>query len=295
MLPLSHGNRKSDSVHVTATTEGYQLTAGFNVAEGRFLTAEESDGGRPVCVIGHAVATNLFINEPVIGNHLRAGGQNYEVVGVLEKQGGLFGAFLDNQIILPLTQFASTLRWQPSVDIQVKAASLQTLEETKEQLHGVMRRVRRLPPGARDDFAINTQESILRVWNRVAGTVAAVGLFVTGLSLFVGGIGIMNIMFVSVAERTKEIGVRKAVGAKRRAILIQFLTEAACICLLGSFIALAIAWPLSLLVRRFMPASMSPGIIALAIGVSLVTGVVSGFLPAWRAARMNPVDALRSE
>ncbi len=135
------------------------------------------------------------------------------------------------------------------------------------------------------------------MFNQVAGTIAAVGLFITGLSLFVGGIGIMNIMFVSVAERTREIGVRKAIGAKRRTILLQFLIEAAIICLLGGLVGLVHhLWLLTLLVGAdFMPVNMSLPVMGLALLVSLLTGVVSGFLPAWRAARMNPVDALRNE
>jgi putative ABC transport system permease protein len=120
-------------------------------------------------------------------------------------------------------------------------------------------------------------------------------LVVALISLVVGGIGIMNIMFVSVAERTKEIGIRKAIGAKRRTILVQFLIEAACVCLIGGLIALAIAWPITLLMRKFMPATLSPLVVSIALLVSLVTGVISGFLPAWRAARMNVVDALRNE
>jgi putative ABC transport system permease protein len=298
MVPVSYKNRGSDSVnfvHVVGTTEQFMFTAGFAVAEGRFLSAEECQGGRPVCVIGQKVATNLFANEPAVGNRLRAGGHTLEVVGVLEPQGGLIGVFLDNQIVVPLRLFSAAFRYQPGVEIQVKAGSVATVETTREELHGLMRRVRRLPPGAPDDFAINSQESILNVWNRVAGSIAAVGMFVTGLSLFVGGIGIMNIMFVSVAERTKEIGIRKAIGAKRRTILIQFLAEAASICLLGGLIALAIGWPLTLLLGKFMPATLSPLVVSIALLVSLLTGVVSGFLPAWRAARMNPVDALRSE
>jgi len=295
MQPVKYKDRKSDSVFVVGTTDQYAITGGLTVGEGRFFSAQESQGGRPVCVIGFQVATNLFQREAAIGGRLRIGNEAFDVVGVLEKQGGLFGARLDNQIILPILQFATAFRHNPSVDIQVKAASLATLDDTREQLRGVMRRIRRLPPGVKDDFAINSQESIQGVWNRVAGTIAAVGLFVTGLSLFVGGIGIMNIMFVSVAERTKEIGIRKAIGARRRAILVQFLTEAACICMLGSFIALSIAWPMTMAVRYYMPATMSPMVVGLAVLVSLVTGVVSGFLPAWRAARMNPVDALRSE
>ena len=170
------------------------------------------------------------------------------------------------------------------------------LDEAREELRQVMRRVRRLAPNEPDDFAINQQEQFVKMFHSVAGTIAVVGLFITGLSLFVGGIGIMNIMFVSVAERTREIGIRKAIGAKRRTILLQFLTEAACICLLGGLIALGIAWPLTLAVQQwFLPATMSLTIVGIALLVSLVTGLVSGFVPAWRAARMNPVDALRSE
>ena len=136
---------------------------------------------------------------------------------------------------------------------------------------------------------------LMQSFHRVGGIIASVGLFITGLSLFVGGIGIMNIMFVSVAERTREIGVRKAIGAKRRTILIQFLIEAAAICLIGGLLGLGIAFPASLVLKRFLPATMSLSVVALAIVIALVTGVISGFLPAFRAARMNPVDALRSE
>ena len=136
----------------------------------------------------------------------------------------------------------------------------------------------------------------MKLFHQQTGTIAIIGLFVTSLSLFVGGIGIMNIMFVSVAERTREIGVRKAIGAKRRNILLQFLIEAACICLMGGMIGLGIAWLITLAVSHFLfPAALSWNIVAIALLVSLLTGVVSGFLPAWRAARMDPVEALRSE
>ena len=128
----------------------------------------------------------------------------------------------------------------------------------------------------------------------MSAVIASVGLFITGLSLFVGGIGIMNIMFVSVAERTREIGIRKAVGAKRRAILLQFLTEASSICLFSGLVGLGIAFPMTFALRKFLPAHMSL-VVVVAVLVSLMTGVVSGFFPAWRAARMNPVDALRNE
>jgi len=196
---------------------------------------------------------------------------------------------------VPVRQFVTEFWHDADFEIHVKVIDMAHLEDAKEELRGILRRVRHIPPGAEDDFGIEQQESILRTFNRVAGTIAAIGLFITGLSLFVGGIGIMNIMFVSVAERTKEIGIRKAIGAKRRAILIQFLTEASSICLLGGLIALSIAWPLTLAIGRFMPARMSLPIVGIALGVSILTGALSGFFPAWRAARMNPVDALRNE
>jgi putative ABC transport system permease protein len=220
----------------------------------------------------------------------------FEVVGVLEKQGSLLGEMsLDNQILIPVKQFVAGFWGDPDYEIQVKVADLKKLDEATEELRGLMRKIRRVPPGEPDDFTINQQEQFIEKFHSVAGTIATVGLFITGLSLFVGGIGIMNIMFVSVAERTREIGIRKAIGAKRRTILLQFLSEAACICLLGGLVGLAIAFPLTLLLSKFMPATMSLSVVGIALLVSLATGVASGFFPAWRAARMNPVDALRNE
>ncbi len=293
---LKYKNRSSSGVTILGTTEAYLLTSGVGVSQGRFLSVPDAAGGRPVCVIGSEVATNLFRQEPPLGAHIKIGNQTMEVIGVMEKRGSFLGMFsLDNRVIIPLKQFTTAIWSNPDIGIEVKARGLVQLDEAREELRQVMRRVRHLEPNQPDDFAINQQDQFVEMFNRVAGTIAVIGLFVTGLSLFVGGIGIMNIMFVSVAERTREIGIRKAIGAKRRTILLQFLMEAACICLIGGLIALAIAWPLTLVVQRFLPATMSLTVVGIALLVSLVTGVVSGFLPAWRAARMNPVDALRSE
>jgi putative ABC transport system permease protein len=179
--------------------------------------------------------------------------------------------------------------------VQIKVAGTASVDDATEELRALMRRLRHLAPGAPDDFSINQQEQFITIFNQIGGTMATVGLVITGLSLFVGGIGIMNIMFVSVAERTREIGVRKAIGAKRRAILLQFLIEAAMICLLGGLVGLGIAYGLTFAVARVMPVSMNLPVVFLALLVSLLTGVISGFLPAWRAARMNAVDALRNE
>jgi putative ABC transport system permease protein len=293
--PVKYKNRSASSVTVVGTTEEYLFASGVGVSQGRFLSPTDAAGGRPVCVLGDQVGTNLFLNESPLGNKIKIGDQSYEVIGVLEKQGSLFGDSLDNRVIIPLKQYIGSIERDPSLNIMVKARQLVQLDEAREELRQAMRRVRRLAPSQPDDFAINQQDQIIDMFHRVAGTIAVIGLFITGLSLFVGGIGIMNIMFVSVTERTREIGIRKAIGAKRRTILLQFLTEAACICLLGGLIGLGIAWPLTFLMQKFLPAVMSPAIIAVALLVSLATGIVSGFLPAWRAARMDPVDALRSE
>jgi len=294
--PVKYKKRSSTSVTIVGTSDQMLYTGGLTVADGRFMTAAEAEGGRPVCVIGSQTATNLFLEESPLGNKVYLGGRPFEVVGVLEKQGEFMGAFsLDNQVIIPIRQLTSHFWHFPDYQIQVKVGQLEQMEDAKEEVRGVMRRIRRLRPGDEDDFAINQQDQLLKMFNRVVGTIATVGLFITGLSLFVGGIGIMNIMFVSVAERTREIGIRKAIGAKRRAILMQFLTEAASICLLGGLLGLGIAWPLTLVLSKFMPASLSPLVVGIAVLVSLLTGVVAGFLPAWRAARMDPVDALRNE
>jgi putative ABC transport system permease protein len=164
---------------------------------------------------------------------------------------------MDNQAVIPIEQFITTIWNNPDIAIHVKARQLTELEDSREELRAVMRRIRHLPPGEADDFAINQQDQFLDLFHQITGTIAAVGLFITGLSLFVGGIGIMNIMFVSVAERTREIGIRKAIGAKRRAILLQFLLEAISICLLGGLLALAIAFPLTLVMRAFLPVTLS--------------------------------------
>ena len=291
---IKYEKRSAGGVQIIGSTDQLLLTGGISIADGRFLSAADAEGGRPMCVIGSTVATNLFPRESPLGKRIIIGQRPFEVIGVLEKQGDLFGQF-DNQAIIPLRQLTAAFLHTRDVEmIEVKVKDVADLENAKEELHSAMRRIRRLAPGDPDDFAINQQEQILEMVHKVTAIIGGIGLFITGLSLFVGGIGIMNIMFVSVAERTREIGIRKAIGAKRRTILLQFLIEAATICLIGGAIGLGIAWPLTLVMQQYMPASLSPTVVGLALLVSLATGVLSGFVPAWRAARMNPVDALRS-
>ncbi|MEO7318052.1 MAG: ABC transporter permease [Chthoniobacteraceae bacterium] len=290
-------NRSSSMVMLIGTNEQFLTTGGVTLAAGRFLTQMEAGGNRDLCVVGSEVAEKLFLKESPLGQKIRVGPESLEVIGVLEKRGSVLGQMsLDNQVIIPIGKMFRGFRWDPSCTIQVKVDDPAHTEAARDELRGILRKVRRVPPGVDDDFAINQQEQLLNQFKQVSAVIATAGFFITGLSLFVGGIGIMNIMFVSVAERTHEIGIRKAIGANRRTILLQFLIEAASICLLGGTVALLIAGGLVAVARNYLPrVALSPSVVLLALAVAILTGVVSGFLPAWRAARMSPVDALRNE
>jgi len=293
---VKYGGKIIENVSVLGTNEQFLAAGGGSLSAGRFFTEQESEGARPVTVIGSTVAENLFAFQNPIGMTVTIGGNSYRVVGVLEKQGSFLGAFsLDNRVYVPLYRFQNQFGSQRSITIGVRTPSIEQLDEAQEELRGIMRKARRLEPGKEDNFAINRQEMFQRTFDAIGAVIAGVGLFITGLSLFVGSIGIMNIMFVSVTERTREIGIRKAVGAPRRAILLQFLLEAILICLVGGVVALMISYPLSLIVDQVLPTSMPLSIVGVALAISTIVGLVSGLIPAYRAAKIDPVDALRYE
>src|SRR6202007_1260673 len=212
-------------------------------------------GGRNVCVIGIDVAEGLFSGEYPIGKRIQIGEQEYEVVGVFEKQGSFLGLFsFDSQIVIPLAAYAKYFKTgAENASIRVKVKDKTRIQEAKEELRSDVRRVRGILPENEDNFTINEQQAFRSTLGPVKAGLAIAGLFITGLALFVGAIGIMNITYVSVKERTREIGTRKAVGARRRTILLQFLIEAVSICLIGGAVGLALSWGMAAAVAAAAP------------------------------------------
>src|SRR5690606_2696814 len=221
--------------------------------------------------------------------------------GVMEKQGGsaFGGPNFDRQIFIPITSYVKAYgghRGRQDVNVAVKAPSQEALVDLEFEVIGAMRKIRGLRPTEGDNFSINKLDTLVGAFNQVMGVVLLVGLLVTSVSLFVGGVGVMNIMFVSVTERTREIGIRKAIGAKRHSILFQFLFESSAICLAGGVIGILLASILTAVINAFlMPASVSIPIVVVAVLVSTSVGVVAGLIPAYRAAKFDPIVALRYE
>lgn len=297
--PVRFGSRTLERVDIIGTTERQMLVSASVPDSGRFLTAFDVQARRRSCVIGDQIRERLFEGVDPLNKEIRIGRATFRVVGVMEKQGsaGFFGGpNFDGQIFVPITTFAQAFGGsQRHIDIAVRAPSAEALADFEYEVIGEMRKVRRLAPSERDDFSINKMDSLVAMFNNVMGVVLLIGMVITGISLFVGGVGVMNIMFVSVKERTREIGIRKAVGARKRAILMQFLVEAVSVSLLGGLIGILLSIPITLLVRTVFPAVLGPGTVMIAFGICFAIGTGFGLAPAWSAAKSEPIDALRYE
>ena len=289
-----------ENVEILGTTDQQMLVASAVPEIGRFLTRFDIRFNKSVCVIGSTVRERLFENVDPLNKTMKIGRRRFRVVGVMEKQGSAAffgGPDFDSQVFVPITSFVKAFGGsRRDINVAVKAPSQTSLADFEFELIGEMRKIRKLRPSDPDNFSINKMDSLVGMFNSVMGVVVSIGLVITTISLFVGGIGVMNIMYVSVTERTKEIGIRKAIGAKRRAILAQFLFESMAICAFGGLVGLAGAFGVTALIDRLvMPATISPGIATLAVVISMGIGVLFGFLPAWKASRLNPIEALRYE
>ncbi|PID59839.1 MAG: peptide ABC transporter permease [Ignavibacteriae bacterium] len=298
---IAYDDNAIDRIFLIGTNQDYITTTDLKFTAGRFFSEIESNAGRKVCIIGAKVAEELFPHGGGLNQIVKIGNKKYQVIGINSEQGSfLFGDFNpDNMVYIPLEAMYKDFQNRhrgSGISIVVRAPSNKTVEAVKEEAIGVMRRIRGLKYDEKDDFSINQQSTLLDIINKQVGVIQIAGLLITGLSLFVGAIGIMNIMFVSVKERTREIGIRKAIGAKKRTILGQFISESAFICLIGGLIGLIIALLGAKMIEQYdFPVSFQIDAVILAIGISLLTGILSGLAPAYAAAKMDAVDALRYE
>ena len=299
------GESKVAMIH--GATPAYQDVYAYALALGQFISDRSVASRDMVVVLGDETAEDLFGLDDPIGQRVKIKGYRFTIIGVLEAKGGaMMGVSLDNVVVVPITTFQARLFTQrtPSGEdavqsINVKVANAEAIDEVDEEIEAILRKRHRIAEDEKNDFAIVSQEQILGIVQQVTGVFTIFLGAIASISLLVGGIGIMNIMLVSVTERTREIGIRKAVGAKRRDILIQFMLEAAMLSLVGGGIGIIGGWALSYLVSQIDIGGMtihsvvSPDIVILAISVSAFIGLVSGIYPALRAARLNPIDALR--
>jgi putative ABC transport system permease protein len=296
---IKYGDNQVNQVFTQGTTDEFLVTSTGQFDQGRFFTETESRGGANVVVLGYDVADALFPNRDSIGKTVLIDGNPFRVIGVWSKMGTFLGLFsFDTYACIPLNAFAKMFSSRLDTSIRVKVKDKNRMELAKGELTGDMRRVRELRPEQANDFELNEQQALRSVLDPIKGGIAMAGLFVTGLALFVGAIGIMNITYVSVKERTREIGTRKAIGAKRRSILLQFLVEAVSICLVGGVCGLIISWLMSTAVAAAFPSfpmQFSFGLVLTGLIVSTLTGIFSGFAPALSASRLDPIEALRYE
>ena len=295
---IIRGEYRVNNIWTLGTSADYPRMSKTDIKEGRFFNEFEDQAGRNVIMIGYDVADALFPGQSPIGQTVRIRDQVFEVIGVAARQGSFLGMFSwDSMVAMPLTTFRRNFASVDNGEVRVQFEAGR-LDEAKDELRGLMRRIRGLGPEQRDDFEINEQGTIREQLDPIKNGIALAGLFITGLALFVGAIGIMNITYVSVKERTKEIGTRKALGARRRTILLQFLIEAVSICLIGGAVGLGMAGLLATVVGAVAPSfplQFSTSLVVVGLTISVLTGVLSGFAPAWQASKLDPVVALRYE
>jgi putative ABC transport system permease protein len=298
---VKYRDQTMEGVVVIGTTEKQSRLSSAQPQTGRFLLPFDVLYKKDVCVIGTDVRDGVFGAVNPLDKSIRIGRTNFRVIGVMEKQGGSFlgGPNFDRQIFIPITSYVRAFggsHGRQDVNIAVKAPSQEAVRDLEFETIGEMRKIRELRPAQPDNFSINKLDTLVGAFNNTMGVVILVGLIITSISLFVGAVGVMNIMFVSVTERTREIGVRKAIGATRRSILLQFLFESSSICLLGGAIGILLATIVTAILNAaVMPASISLPILFIAVAVSIGVGVMAGVFPAYRGATLDPIEALRHE
>lgn len=297
---LVYENNSYDNVGIMGVTHSFEDIWKFEIGEGRYFSQRESHSGVNVVVLGADIAKELFQGADPLEKNVKISGRRLRVVGVVQKQGSdMFGNSLDKAILIPIN-FAKTMFNIRSEAVQpflmVKAKPGYSSEDIADELTGIMRSVRSIKPSEENDFALNRISLVQKNFESLFSFIDLAGWFIGGFSILVGGFGIANIMFVSVKERTKIIGIQKALGAKRRFILLQFLIESTALSLIGGLAGLLIIFMITIVVRLSTDLTLALSFVNVAKGImiSAVIGILSGYIPAWKASKMDPVVAINS-
>jgi putative ABC transport system permease protein len=297
-MDVRSGNILLENTDLTGVTPNYPDIRNMSLAAGRFLTEGDELHHAPVCFIGTDVVKKFFPTVDPVGKTIRAGTSTYEVVGVATEIGSAFGQSQDNYILLPFSTYYKD--WHKQNDwltIFVQAQNSEVMQTSEDEARMLMRAWRHLPYDAPDNFAVFGSASIMALWNQITGNLFAVAVALTAVFLVVGGIVIMNIMLASVTERTREIGLRRSLGARRKHIVLQFMTESAVLAAVGGIMGLTLAYGIVALVRAVTPIPVKTPLSAVIISLSVSTavGLFFGIYPAMRAAKLDPIEALRAD
>jgi putative ABC transport system permease protein len=297
---VKNGSNSASGIDIQGVTHDYYLVRNFNLFKGRYFTENESENGALICIIGYNLAQTLFPNTESVGKSVKISGIKFNVIGVFEQEGeSMIGNSMDNVIVIPVNAASKFVRINSDdaqSRIHVKAGKM-GIPALEQELNGIMRSKRKLKPGQEENFALNKITLITQQLDKTFVTVNIAGWIIGLFAMLVGGFGIANIMFVSVKERTNQIGIQKSLGAKNYFILIEFLIEAVILCLLGCAIGLLLVWGIILTLGAVFQVVFFLSFKNIIIGLltSICIGIVSGFLPALSASKLNPVDAIRSK
>jgi putative ABC transport system permease protein len=289
--------KTNPDVNLTGMTPETFETRNLPVEEGRALMPSDIDSARPVGVLGNSLAKRLFPRGSALGEEVKFQGINYKIVGVLESKGSIFGQDQDNFMAIPITTALNRYGRERSVDIQVQAYDQLRYEDTVEQVRGILRAVRKVEPGKDDDFEIVSNDSIIDQFRTLTLAIRTVAAVISSIALVAAGIGIMNIMLVSVTERTREIGVRRAIGAKKRNIMAQFIMEAVVLCEVGGLLGVISGIGAGNVAAYFLkvPPVIPFDWAAIGLGICSLVGIIFGTYPAYKAANLDPIESLRYE